>query len=100
MSGHLVADMESISDRIESCSLYDEKPVPRPLSKYIQAFGEYALVHPPPPQPKAQTKAQSKAQPKAQPKAVTEPQRGRPKGSKGKAQVRFGYLLSFVIQHC
>jgi len=40
--------MEQISTTIGECSLYDEKPLSIPQRKYILAFGEYALVNPPP----------------------------------------------------
>lgn len=44
----VTADMESISDRIGSCSLYAGTPPQYTSPKYISAFGELALVHPPP----------------------------------------------------
>lgn len=42
----VAADMEDLSNRVDTCSLYEEmQGINLPL--YVQAFGEYALVIPP-----------------------------------------------------
>lgn len=41
-----VADMEDLSNRVETCSLYEEMQAIN-LPVHVRAFGEYALVIPP-----------------------------------------------------